>query len=63
MIQKVEPEYSPIARAARIQGQIVLTAIMSKTGEIQTLTFGSGQPMLERLRYKPSSSGATGHSC
>jgi len=46
LIQKIQPEYPPIARAARIQGQVVLSAIISKTGEIQNLVLVSGHPML-----------------
>ena len=46
LIQKVEPPYPPIARAARIQGQVVLSAIISQTGEIENLVLVSGHPML-----------------
>jgi periplasmic protein TonB len=61
LIQKVEPPYPPIARAARIQGQVVLSAIISKTGEIQNLSLVSGHPMLvpaaieavKQWRYRP----------
>ncbi|MGA7169744.1 MAG: energy transducer TonB, partial [Candidatus Sulfotelmatobacter sp.] len=61
LIQKVQPEYPPIARAARIQGQVVLSAVISKTGEIQNLVLVSGHPMLvpaairavQQFRYRP----------
>jgi len=61
LIQKIEPVYPPIARAGRIQGEVVLTAIISKTGEIQNLTLSSGHPMLvpaaiqavKQWRYRP----------
>jgi periplasmic protein TonB len=61
LIQKIEPPYPPIARAARIQGQVVLAAIISKTGEIQDLALVSGHPMLvpaaieavKQWRYRP----------
>jgi len=61
LIQKIEPAYPPIARAARIQGQVVLVAIISKTGEIQNLVLVSGHPMLvpaaieavKQWRYHP----------
>ena len=46
MIQKIEPAYPPLARAARIQDEVVLTANISKTGEIQNLILISGHPML-----------------
>ncbi len=61
LIQKIEPPYPPIARAGRIQGQVVLSAIISKTGEIQNLVLVSGHPMLvpaaieavKQWRYRP----------
>ena len=61
LIQKIEPPYPTIARAARIQGQVVLSAIISKTGEIENLVLVSGHPMLvpaaieavKQWRYRP----------
>ncbi len=61
LIQKIEPTYPTLARSARIQGQVILTAIISKTGEIQNLTLVSGHPMLvpaaleavRQWRYRP----------
>ncbi|MFZ1156973.1 MAG: energy transducer TonB [Candidatus Sulfotelmatobacter sp.] len=61
LIQKVEPAYPAIARAARIQGEVVLAAVISKNGEIQNLTLVSGHPMLtaaaleavKQWRYRP----------
>jgi periplasmic protein TonB len=61
LIQKIEPPYPPIARAARIEGQVVLSAIISKTGEIENLVLVSGHPMLvpaaiqavKQWRYRP----------
>ncbi|MGA9979052.1 MAG: energy transducer TonB [Candidatus Sulfotelmatobacter sp.] len=61
LIQKIEPAYPPLARAARIQGEVVLAAIISKNGEIQNLTLVSGHPMLtaaaleavKQWRYRP----------
>jgi protein TonB len=46
LIQKIEPQYPTLARAARVQGQVRLTAIISKTGEIENLTLISGHPLL-----------------
>lgn len=46
LIQKVDPPYPPIARAARIEGQVVLTAVISQRGEIENLALVSGHPML-----------------
>lgn len=41
------PEYPAIARAARIQGTVVLQATISKTGEVERASVISGQPMLQ----------------
>ncbi|MDQ1450890.1 MAG: periplasmic protein TonB [Acidobacteriaceae bacterium] len=42
----VEPRYPAIARAARVQGTVVLAASISKTGTIENLHVVSGPPML-----------------
>ncbi len=61
LIHKVQPVYPPLARQARIQGQVVLTAVISKTGMIEGLKLVQGHPMLapaaidavKQWRYKP----------
>jgi periplasmic protein TonB len=61
LIRKIEPTYPPLAQAARIQGEVVLGAIISKTGEIENLALISGHPMLvpaamaavKQWRYRP----------
>jgi periplasmic protein TonB len=61
LIYRIEPTYPPVARLARIQGVVVLTAIISKDGTIQNLQLVSGHPMLapaaieavKQWRYKP----------
>jgi protein TonB len=61
LILKVEPKYPVIALTARIQGTVVLNAVISKTGEIQNLVLISGHPMLvpaaiaavKQWRYRP----------
>jgi protein TonB len=61
LIKKVQPPYPPLARQARIQGQVVLQADISKDGTIQNLRLISGHPMLapsaieavKQWRYKP----------
>jgi protein TonB len=61
LIRKVSPNYPPLARQARIQGQVVLQAEISKEGTIQNLQLISGHPMLapaaieavKQWRYKP----------
>ena len=46
LLHRVEPKYPKIAQGARIQGQVVLTAIISKAGDVQNVTLISGHPML-----------------
>ena len=61
LVHRVQPAYPPLARAARIQGSVVLQAIISKTGTIQNLQALSGHPMLvpsaldavRQWRYRP----------
>jgi protein TonB len=61
LLEKTVPQYPAIAKAARIQGTVVLQATISKTGTIQNLRVVSGPPMLQQAaldavrswRYKP----------
>ena len=61
LIHKEEPSYPPLARAARVQGDVVLSAVIDVNGQIQNLTLVSGHPMLvpaaiaavRQWRYKP----------
>lgn len=61
LIHKVQPQYPPLARSARIQGTVVLQAVIGKDGTIQNLRAVSGHPMLtpaaieavKQWRYKP----------
>jgi protein TonB len=61
LVHKVQPEYPPIARQARIQGVVVLQALIGKDGSIQNLHVVSGHPMLtnaalaavKEWKYKP----------
>src|ERR1041385_3649093 len=46
LIRKVQPAYPPLARQARIQGQVLLQALIAKDGTIQNLHVVSGHPML-----------------
>ncbi len=65
LIRKVQPTYPPLARQARIQGQVLLQAEISKDGTIQNLRLISGHPMLtsaaieavKQWRYKPYGDG------
>jgi protein TonB len=61
LIRRVEPSYPTLARAARVQGEVVLSAVISVNGEIENLQLVSGHPMLvpaaltavKQWRYKP----------
>jgi len=61
LIRRVEPTYPPLARQARIQGSVVLAAVISKAGTIENLKLLSGHPMLvpaaidavSQWRYRP----------
>jgi len=61
LIHKVLPTYPPLARSARIQGQVVLQAVISKQGVIENLRMVAGHPMLvpaaieavRQWRYRP----------
>lgn len=61
LIHKVLPTYPPLARSARIQGQVVLQAVISKQGVIENLRVLAGHPMLvpaaieavRQWRYRP----------
>ena len=46
LIHKVQPDYPPLARQARIQGAVVLQAVISREGTIENLQVLSGHPML-----------------
>ena len=61
LVRKVPPVYPPLARQARIQGQVILQAQISKNGDIENLQLVSGHPMLapaaieavKQWKYKP----------
>jgi len=61
LLQKTMPMYPPIAKAARVQGTVVLQATISKTGTIEGLHVISGPAMLQQnamdavrsWRYRP----------
>jgi len=48
LIHRVLPEYPLLAKEARVQGPVVLAAIISKSGTIENLQAISGHPMLVR---------------
>ena len=61
LVKKVQPKYPKEARAARIEGTVVLHAIIDKAGHVQELNLVSGPPMLapaaikavKKWRYRP----------
>src|SRR5437763_12512714 len=46
LIRKIQPNYPPLARQARIQGSVLLQAVISKEGAIENLRLISEHPML-----------------
>jgi protein TonB len=61
LVQKTIPVYPPIARAARMQGTVILEAAISRAGTIDHLRVDSGPAMLQQAaldavktwRYRP----------
>lgn len=61
LLHQVQPTYPPLAKTARIQGPVVLEAVISKAGVIENLRVISGPPMLVKAaleavsewRYRP----------
>jgi protein TonB len=61
LIRRVQPEYPALAKQARIQGTVVLRAVINREGMIQDLQVLSGHPLLvqaainavRQWRYKP----------
>ena len=58
----IQPVYPPMARQARVQGDVRLTAIIDRTGKVTELKVLEGNPLLigaarsavERWRYRPT---------
>ena len=61
VIDRVQPAYPPLARAAHVQGLVLLDAHISKDGTIESLQLIQGHPLLapaaidavKKWRYKP----------
>ena len=61
LIRRVQPTYPPLALQARIQGPVVLQAIIGRDGTIENLHTLSGHPLLvpaavravQQWRYRP----------
>jgi protein TonB len=62
VIARPQPVYPPLARQARIQGNVVLHAIIDKDGKVSELQVVSGHPLLvqsaleavKNWRYRPT---------
>jgi TonB family protein len=62
LVHKVTPVYPPVAKAAGVQGTVVLHAIIATDGTIEQLSLVSGNPLLVRAaidavkdwRYEPT---------
>ena len=46
LLQRVEPQYPPLARSAHLEGTVQLRALISKEGTIENLQAISGHPFL-----------------
>lgn len=61
LVLRVQPDYPAAARQLRVQGKVVLRAVISREGAIENLQVVSGHPMLVRAavdavrqwRYRP----------
>ena len=61
LLTPIQPVYPPLARATRVQGEVVLEAVISQAGRIESLHVISGPPMLrdaaltavQSARYRP----------
>lgn len=61
LVHQVQPAYPPLAITARIQGSVVLAAVIARDGRIENLRVLSGPPMLVKAaldavsqwRYRP----------
>lgn len=61
LVEKVVPDYPPLARQAHVKGSVVLDANISKDGAVENLRAVSGHPLLipaaidavKHWRYKP----------
>jgi TonB family protein len=60
VLRRIEPSYPPLARSARVQGTVILDAIIGKDGTVLRLSVLSGNPLLvgsaisavQRWQYK-----------
>jgi TonB family protein len=61
LVKKVDPRYPELAQRGRIQGQVVLKAVIDTNGDVKDLSLVSGHPLLapaafdaiKRWKYRP----------
>jgi len=61
LVSEVDPTYPPLARNARLQGNVVLKAVIGKAGDVESVELISGHPMLapaaidavKQWKYRP----------
>ncbi|MFY9561554.1 MAG: energy transducer TonB [Terriglobales bacterium] len=61
LIKEVQPQYPEDARRGRVEGRVVLLALITKDGDVKELTLISGHPLLapaaidavKQWKYKP----------
>ena len=62
LLQEVQPTYPPLAKQARIQGDVVIESVISTQGQVTQMKVVSGSPLLvgaaeqalEQWRYQPT---------
>ena len=63
ILVKTQPQYPAIAKAARIQGTVVLQATISKSGTIQGLQVSVARPCFNRRLWTRSVPGGINLTC
>jgi protein TonB len=61
LVSKVQPIYPPTARQARIQGTVVMKAVINQAGDVESVELVSGHPLLvpaaldavKQWKYRP----------
>jgi len=62
LIRQVEPEYPPLARQARVQGDVIIDSMIDTEGRVTQMKVVSGSSLLvqsaiqalEQWRYQPT---------
>jgi protein TonB len=63
LVEKIQPEYPEIARAARLEGKVILQAVVGKNGDVEEVTIlkssnkvfdESALTAVKKWKYKPA---------